>query len=203
MDDARNRQIVDSIAAPDDPTRLDSKKALLLILDRLDEVARRLDALERTPRAGEGAAGLPPAVNEILNAAPRALAAVTDIVDEQVASAATRGLDVDQAVRNGLAAALHFGQNTSQAQIDALSTLLKSDVLHPQAIDIVGRLGRALVSAAQQPRGSAGLIAALTAMRNEDVMRSTAFLLEFARRFGAALDSEQRSDRAAAGGRGR
>lgn len=185
MDLSRYQHIADEIACPDSPVGIDAKKTHVMILAKLESIERRLDALDRAPRDGHAAL---PRLAEILEMAPKAIATITDTMDEEIASAASRGQDVDRALRNGLAAALYFGERISETQLDALGTLLRSDVLHPSAVDLIGRLGRALVEACKEPRGSAGVRRTLVALRDPDVRRSLAFLLAFAQRFGAALN---------------
>lgn len=124
---------------------------------------------------------------------PNALAALVDTFDEEVARAAEKGVDVDAALRNGLTAILYLGQRISTKELEALGTLLRSDVLHPSAVDIVGRLGCALVTAAESPLGSVGPIGAVSRLGNQDTRRSTAFLLQFAKQFGAALNDDGRA----------
>ena len=129
-------------------------------------------------------------LTEAASHAEQALAAMTDTLDEEVARAAERGIDVDAALRNGLKAILYLGQRISTTELEALGALLRSDVLHPHAVDIVGRLGCALVAAAEAPHGSVGPVGALGRLGDKDTRRSTAFVLEFARQFGAALKGD-------------
>lgn len=188
MDTSPHQHWVDAIACPNSPLGIDAKKTHVLILTKLESIERRLDAIER--QANDSSA-LQPRLAEALAAAPQAVAALTDIVDDEVARAADRGQDLDRALRNGLAAALYFGERTSAAQLDALGALLGSDVLHPSTVDLIGRLGQALVSTRKEPRGSAGMWRTLTALRDPDTRRCLDFLLAFAQRFGAALGPSQ------------
>ncbi len=144
----------------------------------------------------EHAESLAPLV-ELAATAPHAIAAFTDIVDAEISQMAAHGQDVDAALRNGLAAVVYLGQRVSTAELEALGTLLRSDVLHPRAVDMVGRLGRALVEASEEPRGSVGPFGALRRLGDRDARRTSAFLLEFARRFGQVLEAP---DPAPAGG---
>lgn len=143
------------------------------VADALSRIVSRLDSLEP--------------MTEMATHAPDALAAATDAFDEEVARATERGIDVDTALRNGLAAVLYLGQRISTNELEALGELLRSDVLHPSAVATVGRLGRALVAAADAPPGSVGPMGAFGKLSDTDVRRTTAFLLEFARQFGTAL----------------
>ncbi len=163
------------------PTSPDSAMLFQQVLDKLSAIESRLTALEAR------GAGVPAEVTDLLAQAPHIIATAADVLDDEVAVAASGGLDVDRAVRNGLRAALQFGKNISPQQLDALDALLASDALHPEAIAVVGRLGCALASAARQPAGSTGLFGALGALRDERVRRSLAFVLNVARALGDEL----------------
>lgn len=189
METTRYQHFSEQISCPDNPVGIDALKTHAMILAKLESIEQRLATLEQRGAPTDGApAALSDAAALLLELGPKAVATLVDMLDAEVANAAARGQDVDLAVRNGLTAALYFGERISAQQLDALGLLLRSDVLHPHAIDIVGRLGAALAAAAHEPRGSAGLRAALGALRDEHVRRSLAFLFAFARRFGAALD---------------
>lgn len=149
------------------------------VLTALGRIVERTEALEP--------------LTEFAIHGPNAMAALTDTFDEEVARAAESGVDVDAALRNGLMAILYLGQRISTKELEALGTLLRSDVLHPSAVDVVGRLGCALVTAAESPLGSVGPFGAVSKLGNQDTRRSTAFLLEFAKQFGAALNGDGRA----------
>jgi hypothetical protein len=149
------------------------------VLDALSRIIQRVEALEP--------------LSELATHGPHAAAALADTFDEEVSRLAESGVEVDAALRNGLAAVLYLGQRISTKELEALGTLLRSDVLHPSAVDVVGRLGCALVAAAEAPLGSVGPIGAVSKLGNQDTRRSTAFLLEFAKQFGAALNSDGRA----------
>ena len=144
------------------------------VIDALEKIVQRMEAIEP--------------LTEVATHANDVIAAGTDIFDEEIARCAERGIDVDSAMRNGIAAILYLGQRISTSELESLGTLLRSDVLHPSAVDVVGRMGCALVAAANAPRGSVGPVGAFSKLGDRDAKRSTAFLLEFAKQFGAALD---------------
>lgn len=144
------------------------------VLDSLARIIDRIDSIEQ--------------LTELATQGPKALATITDILDDEVARAAEQGIMVDSALRNGLTALIYLGQRVSTNELEALGALLRSDVLHPSAVDIVGRLGCALVAAAEAAPGSVGPIKAISKLGDDDAKRSTAFLLDFARRFGATLN---------------
>ncbi len=148
---------------------------------------------ERTAEAMGRMADALPAIEPklgLLQYADAVVATATDALDEEFQRLAEQGVDADAALRNGLRALLYLGQRISTSELESLGTLLRSDVLHPSAVDIVGLAGRALVEAAQSPASSAGPIKAFSSLGGEHAKRSTGFLLEFARRFGEALGTD-------------
>lgn len=126
----------------------------------------------------------------LLQHADAVVATATDALDEEFQRLAEHGVDADAALRNGLRALLYLGQRISTAELESLGTLLRSDVLHPSAVEIVGKAGRALVEAAHAPASSVGPIKAVSSLGDSFAKRSTGFLLEFARRFGETLDTD-------------
>lgn len=183
-----------------------AENALAAATDTFDESVRRLrdrgvDVDERAVRAlGLVEKLTEPKVlealerlTELATLGPGVLAGFTDAFDEEVARASDRGVEIDAAMRNGIAAILYLGQRISTKELESLGTLLRSEVLHPNAVDVIGRMGCALVAATQAPSGSVGPIGAFGKLGDKDARRSTAFLLEFARQFGAALDGKGRS----------
>jgi len=144
------------------------------VLAALGRLVERIEVLEA---AGDFAASTPFAV-----------AAITDIVDEEAARLAARGEDVDLALRRGIAAAIHLGQRISEDELESLGLLLRSDVLNPRAIELVGRLGRAMTEAAAAAPDPVGPVGAFGRLRDADARTALGFLLDFARRFGRAID---------------
>ncbi|MCA9256767.1 MAG: hypothetical protein KDA33_14060 [Phycisphaerales bacterium] len=142
-------------------------------LESMRRIVQRIESLEQ--------------LTDLASHASDAVATITDILDDEVARAREQGIQFDAALRNGLTAMIYLGQRVTTNELEALGTLLRSDVLHPAAVDIVGRLGCALVAAAEAPSGAVGPIKAISKLSGDDAKRSTAFVLEFARRFGATL----------------
>lgn len=145
---------------------------LLATLERLE---RRIEHIEAAIQRLEGTAAQVPA----------AVATVTDIVDGLVERLAARGINVDERLRAVLRAADYL---TSPRALDALSSVLASELMAHQTTEVVGRLGRAIVAAehATQPVGAWGLWRAL---RDPEVQRAAGFLVAMARRFGEELES--------------
>jgi len=201
-----------------------AKNAAGAAVDALDEEVERLrergvdldarlrsavELLERVTREGTAQAmgrmadALPTIEPKLglLQHADAAIATATDALDEEFQRLAEQGVDADAALRNGLRAMLHLGQRISMEELESLGALLRSDVLHPSAVEIVGKAGRALVEAAQAPASSVGPIKAVSSLGNSSARRSTGFLLEFARRFGEALDTDHTHEGRRAEGR--
>ena len=145
---------------------------LLATLERLE---RRIEHMEGALGRLEGATGQVPAV----------VATLTDVLDGLVERLAARGIDVDDRMRALLRAADHL---TSPRALDALASVLSSEILAHQTTEVVGRMGRAIVTAEHeaQPLGMWGL---LRALRDPEVQRAAGFLVAMARRFGAELES--------------
>ena len=155
-------------AAPADP----HEDRLLETLQRLE---RRVEHLDDAIRRLEGATAQIPAV----------VATVTDIVDGLIERLAARGIDVDDRMRALLRAA---DQLTSPRALDALASVLSSEILAHQTTEVIGRMGRAIVTAEHESRpvGAWGLVRAL---RDPEIQRAAGFLIAMARRFGEELES--------------
>lgn len=148
------------------------------VLTALERIVSRLHSLEP--------------VTALASHGPAALATFVDTFDDEVARLRDRGIDVDAALRNGIAVILFLGPRIRTGELESLGELLRSDVLHPRAVDIVGRLGCALVAATEEPLGSVGPFKTIRHLGESNTKRSTAFLLAFARHFGAALNGDRR-----------
>lgn len=143
---------------------------LLATIERLEQ---RLEHMDETVRRLERAAAN----------VPTAVATVTDIVDSLIARLAERGFDVDQRMRALFEAADHL---TSPRALEALASVLQSEIMAHQTTEVVGRMGRAIVHAEHEatPVGVWGLMRAL---RDPEVQRAAGFLVAMARRFGQEL----------------
>lgn len=204
IDLSKYQHIADAIASSDSPVGIDAKKTHVMILAKLEAIEQRLDLLERSRGMAAPVAldALQP-LADLAGGLPAAVAAFTDTMDDEFAAAAARGQDIDRALRNGLSAALYLSERISPEQLEALGSLLKSDVLHPQAVELIARLARALVAAAQQPPASVGPIGAVSALQSADAKRAIGFLVEVARCFGAAVQGGGHAGGPAARGQSR
>lgn len=148
------------------------------LLETLQRLERRVEHLDDAIRRLEGTTAQVPAV----------VATITDIVDGVVERLAARGIDVDDRMRALLRAADHL---TSARALDALASVLSSEILAHQTTDVIGRMGRAIVTAEHdaRPVGVWGLVRAL---RDPEIQRAAGFLIAMARRFGAELEAVPR-----------
>jgi hypothetical protein len=144
-------------------------------VDRLNE---RLDRVEALLARLEGAPGM--------------VAMFVDILDEWARDVTAQGIEIDRSLAQGLHAALWLGQRVSETELERLGILLRSDVLEPHALAVVGKTGKALAECHETACGRGepellGPLGLLKALRDPDVQRSLGFLVNVARRFGKQL----------------
>jgi uncharacterized protein DUF1641 len=146
-----------------------------------------LQAIEQRTRAiAEVAEGLRPLM-AFAQQAPAFVAILMDSFDEAMRTANDNGIDVERGLLNGAEAALRFGATMDAEKVRELDALLKSGVLAPSTLRIVGELGRALTETAAAPPATAGVLGLLKALGQPDVQRALGFLVTFAERFGRRL----------------
>jgi uncharacterized protein YjgD (DUF1641 family) len=148
-------------------TEPDTAAALERILDRSDQ----LDEL-----------------TALAEDAPDAIATVVDILDAEYARAAAQGYDPEQTLRRAFGALSRLGELFRTEEFEAL---LDSGVLDPEALQVVGSLGSALVESQKEAsRGETprrGFFGLLGALRDPDVQRAIGFVTTFAKKFGRNL----------------
>jgi hypothetical protein len=130
------------------------------------------------------------ALRPLIAVAPQAAAigaVVMDSFDEAMRLAHDKGIDVERGVLNGAEAALRFGATMDTEKVRELDALLKSGVLAPGTLRVVGELGRALTETAASPPVMPGIVGLLRALGQPDVQRALGFLVTFAGRFGRRL----------------
>lgn len=123
----------------------------------------------------------------MLQQAPPLAAVLGDSFDEVMRRARDSGVDIEQGLLNGAGAALRFGSVMDTEKVRALEALLKSGVLDPAALQIIGGLGRAMIDTAAARPAPIGLIGLLKALGDPDIQRALGFLMNFAARFGSRL----------------
>ena len=141
---------------------------------------------ERTRAIAEVAEGLRPLM-VFAQQAPAFVAVLMDSFDEAVRTANDKGIDVERGLLNGAEAAVRFGATMDAEKVRELDALLKSGVLAPGTLRIVGELGRSLTETAASPPAAAGVLGLLKALGQPDVQRALGFLVTFAERFGRRL----------------
>jgi hypothetical protein len=152
-----------------------------------EPAAATLQTIEvRTRAIAEVAEGLRPLI-ALAQQAPAFVAVLIDSFDEAVRTAIDKGIDVERGVLNGAEAALRFGATMDAEKVRELDALLRSGVLAPGTLRIIGELGHALTETAAAPRATSGLFGLLKALGQPDVQRALGFLVTFAARFGRRL----------------
>jgi hypothetical protein len=148
---------------------------------------------ERTRAITEIADGLRPLI-ALAQQAPAFVAVAMDSFDEAMRTVHDKGIDVERGVLNGAEAALRFGATMDAERVRELDALLKSGVLAPGTLRVVGELGRALAETAAAPAATPGVLGLLKALGQPDVQRALGFLLTFAERFGRRLREPDRHE---------
>ena len=141
---------------------------------------------QRTRAIADVAEGLRPLM-AFAQQAPAFVAVLIDSFDEALRTANDNGIDVERGLLNGAEAALRFGATMDAERVRELDALLKSGVLAPGTLRIIGELGRALTETAAAAPTTAGVLGLLKALGQPDVQRALGFLVTFAERFGRQL----------------
>lgn len=150
-------------------TAPDTMRVLSALLDRLPQLEQALTLADQLP--GMVSIGV-------------------DAADELVRDLSAKGIDVERGALNGASAALRFGALMGPAQVDSIEAVLKSGVLDPTVVGLVGRMGESFVRAAAAPPPPVGLGGMLRAMGNPDVKRALGLLLHVAAEFGRQLGTQ-------------
>ena len=125
---------------------------------------------------------------QLVDRAPDAIATVVDMLDAEVAKAYARGHSPEETLRQTVGALGRLGE---LFRTDEFEALLDSGVLDPEALNVVGSLGAALVDTQKEAtRGDTpkrGIFGLLGALRDPDVQHAIGFLTQFAKKFGQNL----------------
>ncbi len=176
---------------PGDDMRL---QRLMRLADRLSE-SGTLEAAERL-------IGRLDAIDAALvkmEKLPGLIAMFADIADDWADSFLAQGIEPDKSLKQGLHAALWLGQQVSETELERLGILLRSDVLDPHALAVVGKTGRALAKCHEAAASGVGdpervgMLGLLGALRDPEVQRSLAFAIRVAREFGRLLPTDSSS----------
>ncbi len=161
-----DQRLHDALGLLERLTAPDTMRVLGALLDRLPQLEQALKLADQLP--GMVAIGV-------------------DAADELVRDLAAKGVDVERGALNGAGAALRFGALMGPAEVDSIEAMLKSGVLDPQVVGLVGRMGESFARAASAPPPPVGLGGLLRALGNPDVKRALGLLLHFAEEFGRQL----------------
>jgi len=168
--------------AEDEGVNLDERLQLMLQLTErltaprtvevLTQLMDRMDELEQ--------------LIEVADQAPAFISMMVDTLDDVYRRTEESGHDLHRVIHEGPEAFIRINEFASS---EAFTKLLDSGVLDPEAIEIVGKAGDALVDCrCQEETPEVGLFGLLGAMRDPDTRRALGFLTEFGKRFGQKLD---------------
>lgn len=149
----------------------------------LGELARVLSKPEVMKAVGVLSERLPE-LAKMAEDLPKLAAMGMDALDELSYRAAQSGFDVDQGIRSLLTVGLRLTEVLDSPHFKAL---LDSDVLAPEALEVIGRAGRALAEQSAADCGRTGAFGAIGATADADIQRTLYFALGFARRFGQRM----------------
>jgi hypothetical protein len=168
--------ITDTMMTPGSPAN-GGNASLAIAVEKIEERTRALvDVTE--------------ALRPLITLAPQVptlVAVLMDSFDETVRVARDNGVDIERGVLNGAEAALRFGATMDPDKVRELDALLKSGILAPGTLRVVGELGRALTETAASPPPPMGFVGLLKALAQPDVQRALGFLVTFAEHFGRRL----------------
>ncbi|MDB4631936.1 DUF1641 domain-containing protein [bacterium] len=124
---------------------------------------------------------------------PKLLAIVGDVVEEYQQKFAADGIDVEKALTNGLNAVLYLGSEIDHERLQRIDSLLSSEILNPNALNVIANAVNSLHTAQTETSGQSkdriGIFGMLAALRDPQVQRSLAFAVEFGKCFGKNLDT--------------
>lgn len=156
-------------------------------VDVEERLVRGLALLERL--SDPAVMGRVNALLDLAEQAPGLASMAVDIVDEHAGRLRDEGIDPGAALANGARTALQFASMVGPREIHALKTVLASQALSPESVEVVSAAAQALVECQGRERQRVGVFALMRAMREPDVQRALDFLIGVTRRFGAALES--------------
>lgn len=114
-----------------------------------------------------------------LSDAPGLISMATDMVDEQIGSANSKGVDLGSRIKSILTLAHRLSDPDTTAALE--------HILEPRAVEAVGALGTAIAESKNQPHKPVGPLGLMKALRDPDVQRATSYLVEIGKRLGQEL----------------
>ena len=124
---------------------------------------------------------------------PEFLATLADVFDDYQQQCAANGIDVEKALTNGIQAVLYLASQVEMDHLRRVGKLLASDILNPHALNVVDNAAKSLNNAQERVCGvqsdRIGLLGMLKALRDPQLQRSLAFVVQFGKCFGNNLDN--------------
>lgn len=136
--------------------------------------------------------------SRLLDEVPNLLAIVTDVFDEFTSGLQDRGVELENSITQGLHALLWLGSRISNDDLERLGDLLRSDVLDPHALEVVGNAATSLAtiqrnSCELKTASRVGILGLLQSIRDPNVQRSIGFGIQFAKCFGKQSEESSSS----------
>ena len=119
---------------------------------------------------------------------PGMMAAGVDVLDVEAGRLRDEGIDPMEALTNGARAAMEFGVAVGPREVRSLKSLLASDALAPEAIEVVSSAANALVATRSRGCKPLGPLSLLGALRDPQIQKALGFLVEVGRSFGASME---------------
>lgn len=134
-------------------------------------------------------------LSRLLAQAPDLIAILADTLDEQASGCEARGLHLNEALTQGLRAALWLGSRITETELERLGQLLRSDVIAPEALAVVSQAATSLVRCQQETCEQStperiGTLGLLAALRDPQLQRTLAFAVRFGKCFGSRVGKE-------------
>ncbi len=145
-----------------EPKTINSISLLLRKIDSLEPLIKTLDNL------------------------PNTLAVMVDSFDEMYKKAARSGVDIESLLKQASDTALRLNELLKS---DELKALMKSGILNPKTVSMVGQAGCALANCKDDQPKRVGIVGLLKAILNHDLQHAVGFLIRFGKRFGQLLNN--------------
>jgi hypothetical protein len=119
---------------------------------------------------------------------PNTLAVMVDSFDEMYKNATRSGVDIESLIKQTSDTALRLNELLKS---DELKSLMKSGVLNPKTVYLVGQAGCALANCKDDQPERVGILGILKAIWSRDLQKAVGFLICFGKRFGHLLDNKK------------
>lgn len=124
---------------------------------------------------------------DLVEEAPKLIAAGADVFDEAVQHLADSGVRVDNLLETIRDLASRFANLLTTPELPAL---FDSGMLDARALETLGKAARSLAQVRENPPAPVGIFGSLRALSDPNVQRSLGFLLGVAQAFGNQIDNK-------------